>query len=151
MEVQLRAARIPYIGRFAHHHWFVVVDGGAPERWEVWQRKNAGGHSWGHLHRNLMTFDSGVGNGPSWVVRVWHGDQAAALAARLTQAPARYPWRHRYLPWPGPNSNTFVRWVLEEPGIAAWRAPGWHYPAWAAMLRPGRLLGRIRARAKLRR
>lgn len=129
MELQLRAARIPIIGRIAHHHWLVVMTE-RPERWEIWQRQNAGGEAWGHLHRNLMAFDAGVGNGPSWVVRRWHDHDAAALAARLALAPETYPWRHRYLPWPGPNSNTFVRWVVGDPDAMGWQALGKRYPAW---------------------
>lgn len=130
MELQLRAARIPLIGRIAHHHWFVALRDGDVERWEVWQRRDRGGESWGHLHRNLMEHDRGVGNGPSWIVRAWQDAEAAALAARLTLAPAIYPWRHRYLPWPGPNSNTFVGWVLEDLSVLGWKALGKRYPVW---------------------
>lgn len=130
MELQLRAARIPFIGRIAHHHWLVVTDGGEPVRWEVWQRRDVGGESWGHLHRNLMEFDRGVGNGPSWVVQVWQDERAAAIAARLATAPAEYPWRHRYLAWPGPNSNTFAQWSLEGAAELGWQALGKRYPAW---------------------
>ncbi|MFW6093816.1 MAG: DUF3750 domain-containing protein [Pseudomonadota bacterium] len=132
MEVQLRAARIPFVGRIAHHHWFVVIaDGGEPTRWEIWQWRNAGGEAaWGHLHRNLLAFDQGVGNGPSWIVRTWRGEDAAALARRLDEAPETYPWRCRYLPWPGPNSNTFVRWILEDASGLGWQALGKRYPVW---------------------
>jgi hypothetical protein len=129
MELQLRAARIPIIGHIAHHYWLVVMSE-APERWEIWQRQHAGGDAWGHLHRNLMAFDEGVGNGPSWVVHRWHDTAAVALAARLARAPEIYPWRHRYLPWPGPNSNTFVRWVIEDPAVMGWQALGKRYPVW---------------------
>jgi hypothetical protein len=130
MELQLRAARLPLIGGIAHHHWFVEIAAGDPVRWEVWQRRDAGGESWGHLHRNLMEYDRGVGNGQSWIVRVWRDEQAAALAARLALAPEGYPWRHRYLPWPGPNSNTFVGWVIDDPAALGWQALGKHYPVW---------------------
>ena len=137
MELELRAARIPIIGRIAHHYWLVVVDGGDPARWEVWQHADAGGESWGHLHRNLMEFDRGVGNGPSWVVRTWHDEPASVLAARLGLAPVSYPWRHRYLLWPGPNSNTFARWVIDDAAVMGWQALGKRYPVW----RPKRLRG----------
>lgn len=129
MELELRAARIPVIGRIAHHYWLVILDG-VPERWEIWQWRDAGGESWGHLHRNLLPYDQGVGNGPSWVVRRWRGEPAAELATRITQSPRIYPWRDRYLPWPGPNSNTFVRWVIGDPALMGWQALGKHYPFW---------------------
>ena len=129
MKLEMRAARIPLIGHLAHHYW-LVVDDGEPERWEIWQWRSAGGESWGHLHRNLMAFDAGVGNGPSWVVHTWHDAAAAPIAARLAAAPDSYPWRTRYLPWPGPNSNTFVRWVIGDPGMMGWQALGKRYPLW---------------------
>lgn len=130
MEVHLRAARIPFIGRIAHHYWLVTVDGGRVDRWEVWQRRDQGGESWGHLHRNLMAHDQGVGNGPSWVVRTWLDAEAARLAERLAVAPERYPYRHRYLPWPGPNSNTFVGWALGDVADLGREALGKRYPVW---------------------
>ena len=129
MKLELRAARIPVIGLLAHHYW-LVVDDGKPIRWEIWQWQAVGGESWGHLHRNLMEFDRGVGNGPSWVVSTFHDEVACRLARRLELAPETYPWRHRYLPWPGPNSNTFVRWVIGDPAMMGWQAFGKRYPIW---------------------
>jgi len=41
-----------------------------------------------------------------------------------------YPFCDRYLPWPGPNSNTFAAWVLEQAGIEhalGWKAIGRNY------------------------
>lgn len=125
--VELRAARIPLIGPFAHHHWLVVDDGLGRVRWEVWQRPDVGGTSWGHLHRDLMPWDAGVGNGPSWVLQTWEGSAAERLAARLATAPQQYPWRHRYRYWPGPNSNTFVQWVLEDAFRLPWQGIGRRY------------------------
>lgn len=130
MQVELRAARVPYVGHIAHHCWLVVWNDGRPERWEVWQWRNTGGDAWGHLHRNLLRYDSGIGNGPSRVIETWRGAAASPLAERLAQAPQHYPWRQRYLPWPGPNSNTFVRWVIGDPTIMGWQALGKHYPIW---------------------
>lgn len=112
--VELRAARIPFIGLFAHHHWF-VVQCQRRDRWEVWQRADVGGErSFGHLHKNLLPADAGVGSGPSWLVARWCDDAASALAARIERSPETYPWCRRYHYWPGPNSNTYVQWVLGE-------------------------------------
>jgi hypothetical protein len=87
-------------------------------RWEVWQSPNVGGTSWGHVHRDLMSPDADVGAGGSAVVREWHGRDAEVLLATLRTSP-NYPQRDRYLAWPGPNSNTYVRWVLAESGMRA--------------------------------
>ncbi len=116
MTVQLRYAPLPFIGALAVHYWFVVLDGGACHRWEVWQTKNAGGRSIGHLHCDLKPPDAGVGGGPARIAARWQGDQALSIQAVLEKA-VEYPFCHRYRYWPGPNSNTFAAWVLREAGV----------------------------------
>ncbi|NQZ07507.1 MAG: DUF3750 domain-containing protein, partial [Algicola sp.] len=44
----------------------------------------------------------------------WQGDKATVLAAILRDSPSRYPFKARYHYWPGPNSNTYVQWILTE-------------------------------------
>ena len=116
--VELRKAKIPAIaGYIADHYWFVVHSNDkASERWEVWQEADAGPLSWGYVHLNLKSYDSGVGNGPSRVENKWREDEAKQIADILRD-PASYPWCKRYLTWPGPNSNTYVNWVLLESGV----------------------------------
>ena len=121
--VALWAAPIPVVGWLAWHHGLVVVRGAATDRWEVWQRPAAGGEHWGHLHRNLMAPDRGVGGGPSRVIRVWSGDSAGSVAARIEGAPRNYPWRYRYRVLPGPNSNTFAQWAVGYRFALGWK--GW--------------------------
>ena len=118
LKVELRYAPLPLIGMFAWHYWFVVEDGTGCHRWEVWQTKNAGGSCIGHVHRDLKAPADGVGGGPSRVAADWEGDAAQRIAAVLGDA-ARYPYCQRYRMWPGPNSNTFVAWVLREAGVSA--------------------------------
>ena len=118
MRIQLRYATLPYpIGAFAVHYWFVVFDeDGSCRRWEVWQTKNAGPFCIGHVHRDLKHPDAGVGGGPSRIAKEWQGD-AARRIAKVLEAVEKYPHCERYRYWPGPNSNTFVAWVLREAGI----------------------------------
>jgi hypothetical protein len=116
LEVQLRYAPLPFIGRFAWHYWFVVSDDTGAHRWEVWQTKNAGGTCIGHVHCDLKRPDDGVGGGPSRLAFRWTGDEARRIARVLKKA-ATYPYCQRYRMWPGPNSNTFVAWVLREAGV----------------------------------
>ena len=132
--VELRAARIPLIGAVAHHHWFVVRAGDRVERWEVWQRPDAGGESWGHLHRDLLAPEQGVGNGGSWRVALFQGETAIGLVARLADAPTAYPWRDIYRYWPDPNSNTFAQWVLGDRHLLSWRGFGRRYRGLAEVL-----------------
>jgi hypothetical protein len=114
LKVQLRYATLPGpLGLFAAHYWLVVFDGESCHRWEVWQTKNAGGRSIGHVHCDLKPADAGVGGGPARVAAEWTGPQAVAIQSVLEKAEA-YPHCGRYLVWPGPNSNTFVAWVLRR-------------------------------------
>ena len=118
--VQLCYATLPHCLRaIAVHSWFVVWDPAARRwhRWEVWQTKDAGGQSFGHVHCDLKPPYAGVGGGPSRLAAVWHGRAARTVGAVLTRARA-YPYRDRYRAWPGPNSNTFAAWVLREAGVA---------------------------------
>lgn len=42
------------------------------------------------------------------------GEETDDLIDQIEHAVARYPYAHRYRVWPGPNSNTFIAWVLRE-------------------------------------
>ncbi len=138
MVVQLKYASLPApLGAIAVHYWLTVLDAGTGrcERWEVWQSKDAGGTSVGHLHCNLKGPDEGVGGGRAKVHAEWHGEQASRIHSILRETGKTYPHCHAYLPWPGPNSNTFVAWVLEKAGIdftLHWKALGQGYRSRAA-------------------
>jgi hypothetical protein len=131
MRVELFHATLPgVLGLFAAHYWFVVRDADGCHRWEVWQTRNAGGTSIGHVHCDLRPPDADVGGGPARVAVEWTGIEAAAITAVLAKV-QDYPHCERYLAWPGPNSNTFVSWVLRRAGIRhrlGWRAFGNSYP-----------------------
>lgn len=131
IKVQLRHASLPSLaGLFASHYWFVVFDGGEAQRWEVWQTRDAGGRSIGHVHCDLKPPDAGVGGGPMHVDAEWTGEEAERIKAVL-EAAERYPHCFRYHYFPGPNSNTFAAWVLRQAGIRhplARRAIGRNYP-----------------------
>jgi hypothetical protein len=127
MKVELRYAPLPLIGAIAVHYWFVVYDdAGECHRWEVWQSANAGGTSYDHVHCDLKAPEANVGGGPTRLAAAWEGAQAERIARVLATAP-KYPQRRRYRYWPGPNSNSFVAWVLREAGIdyaLGWRGIG---------------------------
>ena len=117
MRVALRYASLPApIGFFAVHYWFVIFEDGKPERWEVWQTRNAGGRSIGHVHCDLKGPDDGVGGGPACTAMEWEGEHASRLREVL-RGSKTYPYCQRYRYWPGPNSNTFAAWVLRRAGI----------------------------------
>jgi len=129
--VELRYASLPSLLRFvAVHYWFVVTDESGCHRWEIWQTKNAGGRSVGHLHCDLKPPQANVGGGPTRVAAVWTGEAALKLKEVLEKAES-YPFCHKYWYWPGPNSNTFAAWVLRRAGIRQALSPlalGKRYP-----------------------
>ena len=84
--VQLLYATLPYFLRaVAVHCWFAVfdVDSRRWHRWEVWQTKNAGGKSIGHVHCDLWHPDCGVGGGAYRLAAEWDGSAAGAIYAVL--------------------------------------------------------------------
>lgn len=110
--VRLYAARSGrWKGIFAVHHWLVVKRQGASEytRYDV--------VGWGSpVRRDGYAPDARwYGNDPL-VVHEVRGAGAEALIPRLEAAIAAYSWAGRgaYRVWPGPNSNTFVAFVLRQ-------------------------------------
>ena len=113
MLVELCAAKVPFAGFIASHYWFEISQEDRVDRWEVWQKPHqTAEQSWGHIHKNLLPPKSGVGAGASWLVHNWMNDLASDLTARIESSPDNYPWSHCYRYWPGPNSNTYVQWIL---------------------------------------
>lgn len=125
--VELRAAKIPYIGWIAVHCWFVVRESEQEQatetRWEIWQTRSVRKPNWGHLHKNLMAPKRGVGNGESWAIATWTESEAQTLADRLNNSPETYPHNYLYRYVPGPNSNTYVRWILNQANITFPKIP----------------------------
>lgn len=131
--VQLRGAPLPPpLNLIARHCWFAAYDPADRRwrRWEVWQFKGADHKSWGHLRKDFMHVDAGVGGGPYRVLEEWQGDQARALLAAIEAAQSKYERRDLYIAWPGPNCNSYIVWVLNEAKVSAEIHPlavGQHY------------------------
>ena len=132
MLVYLYSAPLFYVGSIAEHHWLVVDAEERIDRWEIWQHANAGGESWGHLHRNLRGPEQAVGRGPAFLRHTWDGDVASEIASRLARSPVNYPWRDSYRMWPGPNSNTYIQWILRRQFRLGWKGIGKSYAHLAA-------------------
>jgi hypothetical protein len=128
---------------FAVHVWFVVSRDGVESRWDVWSSQNRGGLSWGHVHRDLYPPRLGtrVFPGRTPAVNAWRfasqevcnisggeGSAAEKLAHFIEASSPIYPNKNLYKIFPGPNSNSYVGWVLREcpsPGMKIpWRAFG---------------------------
>jgi hypothetical protein len=68
--------------------------------------------------------DHGGGGGDVRIHGVWRGRRAERMIACIRRAGPRYPHRARYLGFPGPNSNTFVDWLMRRCGLRANLAAG---------------------------
>jgi len=131
MSVTLWSGRLPYLGVIADHNWLVINNDGQQSRWEVWQSKNAGGTSWGHLHLDLMAAEDWIARQPPVLHQTWYNENARRIIERVESSPEIYPWRELYRYWPGPNSNTYVQWALGEQFRLSWRAAGRRYVRFA--------------------
>ena len=111
--VRIYLAEVPYSAGLATHAWFVTRSPGLGDahRWELWQSP-VGPH--GHVGLDLNDPETPVGGGPTRLLHEYRGAEAERLIEVLEQRAPTYPCRDRYRLWPGPNSNGFVRWVLDE-------------------------------------
>jgi hypothetical protein len=104
-------------GVVAVHHWIVVK----PANSQSYVRYDVVG--WGNpVRRNHRAPDARwYGNEPR-VIHVVRGEAAEALIGPIEAAIESYPWSNggAYRVWPGPNSNSFVAYVLRSvPGLGA--------------------------------
>ena len=114
--VQVYGARAySWRGNFAVHTWIATKTEDAPH-YEVHEVVG-----WGHekiRSRRGKPDHAWYGNQPQLIADI-RGERAAGMIPQIKQAIADYPYPNRYQAWPGPNSNTFVAWVIRQ-------TPGFH-------------------------
>lgn len=110
--VHVLAARVGnWRGMFAHHSWIVLKEEGAARytRYDV--------VGWGQpVRTNVREVDGRwYGNTPV-VLKTLRGEEAARAIPVIRAAVESYPWSDSgtYRAWPGPNSNTFVSFVVQH-------------------------------------
>ena len=112
--VQVYAARSwGWRGAFSVHSWVVFKPEGASsyERYDVvgWG-VGPGGRA--AVRKNIRTVDGyWAGNKPE-VIGELRGPKAAQAIPKLREAIDAYGYSQEYRMWPGPNSNTFVAFLL---------------------------------------
>ena len=115
-------ANLPF--SFATHPWFVINRKGVVSRWGVSMTKYPRELSWGHLNKNLLPPFQGIEVFPFsksvyWRGRIYsylEGDEnslAARMADFIESSNMAYPNTRTYSLL-GPNSNTYVQWVLNK-------------------------------------
>jgi hypothetical protein len=88
-----------------------------PENARAYERYDVVG--WGvpgrpAVRRNLRPVDGYWAGSRPEVIGELRGPAAAAAIPKLREAIGDYPYRDQYRVWPGPNSNTFVAWVVRQ-------------------------------------
>lgn len=125
--VRLYYTPLHVIGFMAIHPHLITFDEEGWHRWEVWYTGDL--HNDGeHVYKDLFPLNADIGWGPELEMQ-WQGEEAKKIINALYHR-HRYPYKNEYWFWPGPNSNTFISWVLEQAKIEfdpPWRAWGSSY------------------------
>ncbi|OLO09223.1 hypothetical protein BTW08_03190 [Salinicola sp. MH3R3-1] len=109
--VQVYAARtFEWRGAFGVHTWIATKAEGA-SRYRVyqvlsWRRPTV---ETGYAQPDRQWY----GNPPTLLADI-RGDQAARAIDGIERVVPDYPDSDRYRIWPGPNSNTFIAWVVRQ-------------------------------------
>jgi len=109
---------------FATHPWFVVNKKGVVSRWEVVTSPNTGSTDYGYLSKDCLPPTTGIRIFPytmnprygNHLIGMVSGDAdslAAQMAAIINDSHKSYPHHDRYV-LTGPNSNTYVQWILDQ-------------------------------------
>lgn len=135
--VMILAARTGrWKGIFAEHMAIVLKEEGAAE----WTRYDVVG--WGEpVRKNSYAADAlWYGNRPRVIYKI-EGARGQSLIPEIERAISSYPFSRRgdYKVWPGPNSNSFVSYIVREvPGFDAELPPtaiGKDWLGWAGFAR----------------
>ncbi|MFT6361502.1 MAG: hypothetical protein ACJAV6_000413 [Candidatus Paceibacteria bacterium] len=123
---------------FAVHTWIVTVSNGKIDRWEILHQKSED-NTTGYFYRNAHPPVQGLKKGffTNWdsnLIGSVSGDQyslAKRILDYIENRTPTYPHQNKYSIYPGPNSNTYVAWILKEfptSGIKLpWNAFGKNY------------------------
>ena len=121
MQVRLCVCPAAFPVSFALHAWFEVFDGDTTNRYEVLHFKNFQKQ---FIHINFYPAKSGIRkwiwgsaqlHDPSTVkcLAIFEGEIARQIAQTLQESLSTYPAIDRYRLW-GPNSNSYVAWILAQ-------------------------------------
>ncbi|MGE0325456.1 MAG: DUF3750 domain-containing protein [Polyangiaceae bacterium] len=122
--VLLLSAALPKpVSEVARHPWLAFRERGAHAgEWERYEVASSDPRPpLGTIRYNRMDplRDFAGGGGDVRVHGSWHGNAATEAIGCLRREVPRYPDRNIYRAWPGPNSNTFVDYMLRECGLHA--------------------------------
>ena len=109
--VQVYAARaFAWRGILGAHAWIAVKGRGADGYRVLQVTRWSGGVSFAPAAAPDRAW---FGNEPVLLAEL-RGEPAGSAITAVEEAAPHYPWRNEYRIWPGPNSNTFVAWMLRR-------------------------------------
>ena len=113
--VRIYRAQIPYVGVDVDHNWFVVKEAKSEEfhRWERWITTGP----YGFILRDNMDPEHDIGAGDVQIIDELVGPEAEAVVNFIETQSPNYPCRDApYIVLPGPNSASYIQWVIDETG-----------------------------------
>ncbi len=113
--VRVYGAPIRYLERVAIHTWIVTkrADEQWFHRWEIWE---CPGDDYGMVCQDFNSPDSRAGALYTFVIGEMIGPEAESVIDFVEDEAPGYVYRETYIPIPGPNSNTFIQWLLDQSG-----------------------------------
>lgn len=109
--VQIYAARaFNWRGMFAMHTWVATKPRGG-SHYTIHQVTGWGGPA---LKSFVGVPDRSWFGSPPFLLTELRGPEAVAAIAGIRAAVPHYPFTDEYRIWPGPNSNTFVAWLVRR-------------------------------------
>ena len=111
--VQIYGANVwGFRGNFAVHTWVAVKEDGA-RAYTLYQVIGWGLRRYG----SAVSISEGKPNrywfrSPPKLLFEASGDAASRMIPQIKNAVAAYPYEQEYVMWPGPNSNSFVQWIV---------------------------------------
>ena len=132
-QVFLLKSAVPVPFQFAMHGWFIINLTGDIHRWEFGRWGKIGKDRFTDVVQNYLPLTAGM-NKYSWklqpraqskMIHFIEGDKnsiAAKMAHFIHEKSREYPIKERYS-YTGPNSNTYLQWVINHFPNAGFELP----------------------------
>ena len=123
----------PFI--FANHWYFVINEKGKISRWEIIKFQSSvrkPEKNYGNIFVNYLKAWEGFlinpfnPNGKRYsghLISKIEGEFTRKLILFIKTSPNNYTFKNNYFLWPGPNSNTYTQWIINNNPECGFRLP----------------------------
>jgi len=121
-EVFFFDCKLPFPLGFISHMWIVINSKGNIKRYEGHSLKNKI-EELGHIYVKDKNFSKSLnkyiwGAEPRWkkskINKIIQGGLAQKIINVVENSIENYPYKNEYSFYPGPNSNTYVQWIVDK-------------------------------------